>query len=491
MTAEPIRNTYYPSPTLAKFHASDAIFRGIRGPYGSGKSVGCVAELFMWMSEQAPDVHGVRRTRFAVVRNTYPQLKSTTIKTFREWVPDAICTWRWDSPITCQIAYGAADAEGRPDGTRVESEVVFLSADDERAVGKIKGLELTGAWINEASELPWSIVDAIRDRIPRYPGKKYGVPVTRYGVIADTNPPDDDHWWYRLAEVERPDGFQFFAQPPAIRWNGIEWEANPAAENVEHQQIGHQYWINMTRGATLEHIKVYCCGEYGGIHDGRPVYPQYNDHIHCATEILRPDPSIQTVHLGWDWGTTPACVMVQLTPMGQLRILDEVYTDDGVVRELASNRVRPLLAQDYAGLAVKSWGDPAGVARESSGLTAFDVLREEQLPAMPADTNDPGMRQDAVVYFLTRMAEGRPGLLLSPHCERLRKGFRGRYKYEKIMTRLGKDERYHSAPAKNKFSHCHDGLQYVSLGLRGAAKGPNPAGRPLNKLRRASSWKTA
>lgn len=480
---------YRPSPTLRRFHESDALFRGVKGPIGSGKSVGCVADLMMAMVEQEPDKRGIRRTRMACVRNTYGELKATTIATFKEWAPADACHWRMDQPINCMVRFDCLNDRGIPDGTRVECEIWFISMDSARDLKKLKSLELTWLWLNEASELPWSVVEMGRGRVGRFPGKRYGAPLTRYGVIADTNPPDDDHWWYRLAEQERPEGYEFFSQPPAILWDGVNWQPNPAAENVKHQQLGYRYWLNQVPGATVEFVRVMLCGEYGGLQDGKPVYPQYNDQIHCASEILRPDPSIPTIHLGWDWGTTPACVIVQLSPMGQLRVLDEECFDDGVVRDLAANRVRPLLVQDYVAFQAKGWGDPAGVARESTGLTAFDVLREEQLPANPAPSNDPGMRIDAVAYFLGRMVEGQPGFLLSPHCERLRKGFRGRYKYEKILTRLGQDEKYHTAPAKNIFSHPHDALQYVALGLRGAAK---VAGQASNghRVRRRGSWRT-
>lgn len=484
-------NAYAPSPTLARFHASSARFRGVRGPIGSGKSVGCVADLMMWIMEQEPDRRGVRRTKFACVRNTYGELKATTIPTFREWAPEPACKWKMDQPINCMIRMPVLDEEGVPDGTTIEAEFWFISLDSVRDLKKLKSLELTGVWLNEASELPWSVVEMARGRVGRFPGKKYGAPITRYGVIADTNPPDDDHWWYRLAEVERPEGYEFFAQPPAILWDGVTWQPNPSAENVKHQQLGAMYWLNQVPGATLEFVRTMLCGDYGGVQDGKPVYASYNDGIHCASEILRPDPAIPFVHLGWDWGTTPACVIGQLTPAGQLRVLDEVFTDDGVVRDLAANRVRPLLAQDYAEMQAKGWGDPSGVARESSGMTAFDTLREEQLPAIPAPTNDIGLRIDAVNYFLTRMVNGQPGFLLSPACERLRRGFRGRYKYERILTRLGSDERYHTAPAKNIYSHVHDGLQYLALGVRGAAKAATAGNRPVGRVRRRGSWVTA
>jgi len=44
---------YKASPTLSKFHNSDAFFRGVKGPIGSGKSVGMCFELFVVMKTQA------------------------------------------------------------------------------------------------------------------------------------------------------------------------------------------------------------------------------------------------------------------------------------------------------------------------------------------------------------------------------------------------------------------------------------------------------
>ena len=54
---------YDPEPTLARFHASDKFFRGIRGPIGSGKSVACVMEIISRCLEMPPDSRGRRRSR--------------------------------------------------------------------------------------------------------------------------------------------------------------------------------------------------------------------------------------------------------------------------------------------------------------------------------------------------------------------------------------------------------------------------------------------
>ena len=66
--------------TIKKFMKSDHFFRGLRGPVGSGKSVACWIEIFRRALAQEPGPDGIRRTRMAIIRNTNPQLKTTTIK---------------------------------------------------------------------------------------------------------------------------------------------------------------------------------------------------------------------------------------------------------------------------------------------------------------------------------------------------------------------------------------------------------------------------
>ena len=48
-------------------------------------------------------------------------------------------------------------------------DVLFLALDREEDVRKLLSLELTGAWINEAREIPKAIVDTLTGRVGRYP----------------------------------------------------------------------------------------------------------------------------------------------------------------------------------------------------------------------------------------------------------------------------------------------------------------------------------
>ena len=68
--------------TLKEFLKNKSFFRGIRGPVGSGKSVACCIEIIKTAITQEKSEDGIRKSRWAVIRNTNPQLKTTTIKTW-------------------------------------------------------------------------------------------------------------------------------------------------------------------------------------------------------------------------------------------------------------------------------------------------------------------------------------------------------------------------------------------------------------------------
>lgn len=301
----PIR--YDPTPTLARFHNSNKFVRGIKGPIGSGKSSGCVMEVYMRAEEQEP-YGGVRYTRFAAIRTTYPELLSTTMKTWREWVPEEICPISMSVPITGHMQ------EQMPDGTWMDMEIVFLALEKEDDVRKLKSLELTGAWVNEASEVSPSIIKMLMGRVGRYPSKRMGG-ATWNGILMDTNPPDTDSWWHELAVEKKPLTYEFFDQPPAVlempRKEGEvlpEFVPNtgqdprwPAAENVENHQEGYYYWMKQVPGSDPQWIRVFLMGEYGTTVEGKPIYPEYHDDVHASKielEALRGLPLI----LGWDFG---------------------------------------------------------------------------------------------------------------------------------------------------------------------------------------------
>lgn len=449
---------YKAEATASLFHRSHAFVRGLRGPIGTGKSVSCVAEIVRRAIEQEP-YEGVRRSRWAAIRNTYPELKSTTIKTWQDWVDEDSAPISFDSPITSHFRLTLGD------GTRVECEVLFVALDRPADVKKLKSLDLTGAWINEASELPKAVLDMATGRVGRYPGMMQGG-ASWSGVIMDTNSPDDDHWWYKLAEEQRPHGFEFFAQPGALIEANGSYFPNPAAENVQNHVLGYEYWLRQAPGKGKEWINVYLLGNYGKVVDGRPVYSEYNDRIHAVEADLLPYPDIPLI-IGLDFGLTPAAAICQVSPRGQMRALGEVCGQGMGIRSFLSDALKPYLINTYGGaMEVKVFGDPAGAQRaQTDEKTCFQEVEAAGFDVEPANTNSFVARREAVAWFLTRLIDGEPGMVIDNSCRMIRKGFAGGYHYRRIQV-VG-EERFTEAPHKNIYSHIHDALQYACLSVGG------------------------
>jgi hypothetical protein len=432
----------------------------------------CVYELFSRALEQKPNANGIRQTRFVIIRNTFPQLTSTSLKTVMDWFPPGVMNYSLASPIC-----GVLDLP-LTDGTRVQSEWLFVALDIEADIARLKSLEVTLAWINEASEIPKPVLDMASMRCGRYPAMADGGP-TFSGVIFDSNPPDDTHWIYEQGETKKPEEFGLWKQPPALIKvtdkdgnvsylpnDGTHPQCGEPAENIQNLKGGFDYYMRAVQaGKDDEWVKVFILGQYGSLQSGRPVYPEYKDNIHCAKEELKPYRGLPLV-LGWDFGLNASCVICQLSPKGEMLVLDEIVSEEMGIQRCIRDLVIPKLKNEYGELKVAGVGDPAGSQRsQTTEQTCFQILQENGLEVESAYTNEFAARREAVSYYLTRMVEGRPAFIISPRCTLLRKGFLGRYSYRKM--RVSGTERFSDKPNKDLYSHPHDALQYVALFFRG------------------------
>jgi len=481
----PYIGDYNAEPTCAKFHLSDAFIRGIRGPMGSGKSVACVMEMVIRAHQQAPDRHGKRRTRWGAIRNTYGELKTTTMKTFSAWVPESIAPINRGEPMTARMVLRL------PDRTTVDMEVVFISCDKPADVGKLKSLDLTGLWLNEASELDNAILDMGTGRVGRYPEKK-DAPFTWAGVIMDTNSMDDDHWWYGLAEgADDPDEqmridelkknlreqlarlgmdrnlMAFFEQPPALLEAQGSYVPNPAAENVNGQPMGHAYWLLLVAGKAKEWVDIYVMNKYGKVIDGLACYnAEYDDLIHGAKRQLKPIDG-KVIRIGLDFGLSPAAIPGQCSATGRLLVLGECVPPErsiGMTR-FANDMLKQYLLERFGRADGNGdpWkyivvGDPAGDKRsENDEVKGFQIVRDAGFDIEEAPTNNFSARRDAVAWFLNKTN----GFAMDQSCIMLRKGFRGGYHYRRVQ--MSGPARYSQEAHSNKYTHPHDGLQYLAL----------------------------
>jgi len=526
-------------PTIGRFHGSTALIKGVRGNVGSGKTVGCCWEIMRIAMNQEPDSSGVRYTKFAMIRSNYPQLLTTTVETWQQWF-GAYTDLRRSAPIEGKLKYKLPH-----DGTVVDLSLLFLALDVPADADKVRSLEVTGTFINEASTVSRWVLTKCFERRGRYPPKAWGVKPTWAGVIMDTNSCDTDHWWYKASEEENNQGWEFFDQPPALlkfpetkrksaeqalkeffKRNpnfpielknkvvkdvaGNLYVGNPLTENAENLPLGFDYWLDQVPGKPLDEINVFILNQYGGVSTGKPVYPEYMESVHKAEEDLKAVKGVG-ISIGMDFGRKPACVITQIIPSGQKRVLEEhVTTEHGSmgIRTFSRTILVPHLLENFLPWlregVVSSVGDPAGKGREQTDeKTCFMLLNEcpitcpdggfpdyeknaerlhndsyvKKLKALaekglvslgdlgiqsrPARTNSFEARREAVAAYLTEYIDNDPAVLISPCCKYLIRGLSGEFAYKRVQVSV---ERYNVEPDKSHItSHVNDGFQYDCL----------------------------
>lgn len=467
---------YIASPTCAAFHNSGKNIRGIRGPVGSGKSVACCMEIFLASMRQLPCADGVIRNRWMVLRNTYQELKETTVRTWMEWFPET--KMHYSPPLSGKLVMPHIDGSGR----MVEIELLFWGMDQPDAEDALKSLEISGVWANEACQMKWSRITAAYQRCGRYPKREGKKRFLSHGVIMDTNSPDDSNWWYKLAEVKKPDQIAFFDQPPALfkrtekGTNKVWYEKNegqvsgiPAAENVQHLNEGWEYYFKQVVANDEDKIKREILNEYGTTLDGKPVYPEWIDSIHFSRTDFSPEFGLP-IMMGTDFGRTPSVVIGQMRTNGQLRCFETIVSNDMGITQFTEEVLKPILINRYrlySGVRLVNFADPAGGdAGQVDDATCIQIMNKLGIYTIPSPVprNSFLLRRECVAGLLRSRRDGEPAIVFGPRCNVLRKGFNGGYHYRKVNRRGGEDLHLND-PEKNEYSHPHDALQYLARGV--------------------------
>jgi hypothetical protein len=339
-------------------------------------------------------------------------LKTTTIKSFLDWIPHGTLGSWLSSDKTYYMKF--AD---------VESEVLFMSLEDSNDIRKLLSLETTTVFFNEFREINPDIVEGMigTKRIGRYPSAKSGPGPTYPCLMADTNMPAMDSWHQQVMDGIIP-GFKLFKQPGG---------RSPDAENLKY--LPPDYYN--TDGLSDEFVRTMIDVEYGTSKEGLPVFrATFRASTHMATEPLSPfRSSTYPVIIGLDAGLTPAAVLMQQTPLGNVNILDEVYTPKGEssgMDRFLQVKLLPMLRNRYADCTFLVVVDPAAMQRsQPTEETVFDIVTKARLKVIPGPTQDLDLRIGSMETLLTRMYDGKPGLQISPVCTGLKAAMQYGYKY--------------------------------------------------------------
>ncbi len=448
---------YVPSDTGKRFAESSGFVDLVIGPYGSGKTTMCLQRIVSSACNMPRWDSGQRRSRWALVRNTSGELHSTTLQSWLTWFSDLGTIKKRQKPLL-MYEHEFNDGNGI-----VRLELIFIALDRPDDVRKIKSLELTGVYLNELSELPQNVLSHFKGRVNgRYPSRSFCPEPYWSGIIADTNPPSNNSWIYDDFEVKKVEGYNIFHQPPGLLKNDDgEWIRNPNADNAKH--LSDSYYVQLASGQSEEFVKVFCLGQYGVVGLGKVVYPEFNSDMHAVNEIeaIQGEP----IHLGFDFGLTPACIVMQISPRGQLRVLKEYIGVDIGLRSFVESIVLPSLSIDFPYCKVgTSVGDPAGASRDQilEEMSCISELNSLGIETHAARTNEIDSRIASVRYFLNKLIDGKPAFVLSiKGCPSLYNAFVRDYVYKQLA--VAGEVRYRDVPDKNMASHISDATQYLCL----------------------------
>ncbi len=445
-------------PTVAAFMKSAAFGRLIAGPVGSGKTTGCIFELFRRALEQAPAADGYRYTRFAVVRQTLKQLKDTVLKDILSWLGSVARYKVQDNVVIIEFA-------------DVISEWLLLPLEEAEDQRRLLSMQLTGAWMSECIEMDVNLIAGVAGRCGRYPSGARGTP-SWFGIIADTNMPSEGSDWHKFMDVDQPEDWEVYIQPGGLEEHAenLCWLTQTAEtlkldpDDPVRLAQGRLYYERLARSANLDWVKRYVHAMFGNDPSGTAVFREsFRTAFHVMAGLL-PNRFAPLI-LGQDFGRDPCSVITQMDARGRLLVLEEVIAEDIGLEGHIEKNLRPVLMKaEYLGLPIIVIGDPSGVSKSSIyEETTFDVLKRMGFACLPAPTNDLDPRLRAVESWLLKQSDGKGAILFDrDKCPTIIRGMAGGYRYAKTRNGTRKP-----VPDKNKYSHPIDALQYACLVAHG------------------------
>ena len=221
------------------------------------------------------------------------------------------------------------------------------------------------------------------------------------------------------------------------------------------------YYDNLAQGKTEDWIDVYINAKFGKSLSGQPVFRSFDRTVHVAKEKITPLFSDDPLLIGVDAGLTPAAVVGQVAYDGRLVVYDAMISDGMGALRFVREVIKPLLVNKFPGRRAIVIIDPAAFQRvQTDERTVADIWRNEGFMVKPARSNAVAARISAVDRFLTRVVDGRYGVVMDPEgALPLIQAMAGKYRY-KINTKGVRDEK----PEKSHpWSDVADAFQYLCL----------------------------
>lgn len=377
--------------------------------HNSGKTTSCAQEIIQCMNEYPGSL-------WLVGRKFLPALKDSTFRSFMNAVPSELV--QDFNKRDLQLTF------------KNKSQAIFRPLYDPEI---LKSMEIAGFFIDEANEIDKPIYDRLKDRMRQ---KLPNGSRPRYQSMIALNPTDEDHWIPQL-----------FLKPPPNH----ELFQNSTYENLENLPEGYVEELKSIYSEDV--LQRFLYGQFGKIHHGRAVYPQFRRGPYIRNvDYVRSLPIIR----GWDFGYNhPFCVWMQVIGT-QVRVLAEcmgkqIYLDD-FVNQMVMPRQLELFGDPYA---IADYCDPRGSDQSDKGITSVQILNSLGIyPRYRRTTINEGIRYIKGLLDTVKEDTKEPNFLIHPRCVNLIDGLNGGYARED-----GKED-----PKKDGYyDHGQDALRYACI----------------------------
>lgn len=449
-------------PVALEFMKDTHPIRLIMGPIGSGKTSGCVLDIFNRIALQPPCLDGRIRVRALLLRNQITELDRSLLPTWTTWFPPEI----WGPIVGRSLRVQKFSFNLVVGGRRhpVDFEAWFTGIGDRGAEDAVKGMEVSIAYLDEADTFSHTAMSAVNSRTGRFPPNMLmdpaDVPRKLSGMTGSFNAPQVENWIsqiYLRQGVYEDDTLKVFIQPAGD---------SPEAENLQNLPVNYYkdlkaaYMRDMGSEVGTAQVRRMIRNEVGFALHGHRVFSQYNDKVHFAQTELGAIAGLPIL-IGVDQGTSPAAVFGQRNSEGRWFILEEITLFQSHVSELALAILE--VCKRYPGYKFEGAVDPqASRANDITPDTFMTILsRQTNIPFKVAfQSNRLEPRLSAVTEKLTRFHNGQPMLLVSQRCPDLHRAMLSGYQYA-FRSRSGGDQTLSEVPEKNRHSHIADSLQYL------------------------------
>lgn len=372
-------------------------------------------------------------------------MRRTTLAEFFQWFPDGIYG-QWIAGEKCYVWNEKA--------TGLRGRVYFMGVEDESDASKIASMPLAGFAIDEPSPAAGSssgVAEFVFDTAfaqLRQPGMQW------YAAKLAQNNPDETHWTYRRFWEPGTPGVEGAEMPP-MQESGFRGWQPAAAENIKNLPAGYYEKIKRGWKHRPDLLRRFVEGKHGYQQVGKAVTPGWNDDLHLAYG-LEPVAGLP-LHLLWDGGLNPTCIITQITPLGYWNVLDAAVGDGIGAYELIGDVVKPIITTRYRGFELKHTGDPMLSMREQSSSlqSAERVIRKELGGGFIPGPVKIDQRVEPLRAVLTKVRQGRGVLQVDrDRAKAVWHALRGGWHYH--ITRTGG----HGEIKKDIHSHPGDCMGY-------------------------------